>query len=157
MISPTPHSDCFYNALAEMAETLRLAIIALPDEERSEYVQRRVAKSEIVFGVWTDPRGSAGFGFHLIRGQGHLAALLDAALPNELTTIAIPCVGLDQAVAAEQLWGKRDPNQNPSEAAPQKKRRIAKPQTKKRTPKGTSAAPKRVQRGRQASGAPTFR
>ena len=148
MISPTPHSDGFYSALAEMAEKLRNTIIALPDEERSGYVQRRVAKSEIVFGVWTDPRGTGGFGFHLIKGQGHLAALLGAALPNELTTTAIPCVGPAQAVAAEQLWGKLGPNQTPSEATPKEKRKIAKPQTKKRTPKKASAAPKRVRRGR---------
>lgn len=147
MVSPTPHSDNFYSALAEMAETLRLTIIALPDEQRTEYVHRRVAKSEIVFGVWTDPRRTGGFGFHLIKGQGHLAALL-GALPNELTTIAIPCVGLDQAVAAEQLWGKLGPNQNPAESAHLEKRKIAKPRTKKRTPKGTSAAQKGVRRGR---------
>jgi hypothetical protein len=146
MVSPTPHSDGFYSALAEMAERLRHTIIALPDEQRSEYVQRRAAKSEIVFGVWTDPRATGGFGFHLIKGQGHLAALLGATLPNELTTIAVPCVGLDQAVAAEQLWGKLGPTQNPSEDTSQEKRKVAKHQTKKRTPKGASAAPKRMRR-----------
>ena len=51
------------------------------------------------------PNGAGGFGFHLIKGRGHLA-VLKARLPDELTTTAIPCVGIDQAMAAEEIWGE---------------------------------------------------
>src|SRR5215208_199424 len=107
MVSRVPHSDTFYGAVAEMAERLRHTIIGLIDEERFKFVQRRVAESEIVFGVWPDPDVTGGFGFHLIKGRSHLAALSGVHIPDEVTTTAIPCVGIEQAIAAEQLWGQQ--------------------------------------------------
>ena len=148
MLSPPTHGDAFYDALATMAEKLRHTIIALADGERLQYVQRRVADSEIVFGVWPKAQGTGGFGFHLIKGRRHLAAVM-AELPNELTTAAIPCVGAEQAVAAEQLWGDQHPNSNPSDVVvPLGKRKKAKPQ-----PKRKSTA-KVLQRGRKQCAGP---
>lgn len=145
---PMPHSDTFYDALAAMAEELRHTIIALVEEERLPFVQRRVVNSEIVFGVWPDPEGTAGFGFHLIKGRGHLAAL-SAGLPEASTTTAIPCVGLEQALAAERLWGEPDPKQNRSSVSTNGKRKKAMPQSKEaQTTKAPSSRPKRARRTR---------
>jgi hypothetical protein len=131
-----------------MAETARQVIVALTNGERLQYLQRRVTESEIVFGVWPDPAETGGFGFHLIKGRGHLAALSDK-LPDELTTTAIPCVGLDQAIAAEQIWGAVDQSRNTSQGAPHEKQKIAKPRIRKRTPKNSPDAPKKVRRARR--------
>jgi hypothetical protein len=141
MLSPPTHGDAFYDALATMAEKLRRTITALVDGERFQYVQRRVADSEIVFGVWPDAQGTGGFGFHLIKGRRHLAAVM-AELPDELTTAAIPCVGAEQAIAAEQLWGDQRPNTNPSDVVvPLGKRKKAKPRPK-RTPTAKVSSPR---------------
>ena len=138
MVSPTLHSDTFYGALAEMAEKLRHEIVGLPNGERLPFVQRRVTDSEIVFGVWPDPDAAGGFGFHLIKGRGHLAGL-KAKLPDELKTTAIPCVGIDQAMAAEQLWGE-PPAENPSEVPPQVRRKKKAKPKESRALKGSSPA-----------------
>jgi hypothetical protein len=136
-----PQSDTFYASLATMAEKLRHEIIALVDDERLPYLHRRAVGSEVVFGVWPDPRENAGFGFHLIKGRGHLAALLGEPL-DELTTTAIPCVGLEQAMAAEQLWGERDPNQHSQSISTDVK---GKDQAKKgRSPKSRSNGSKKA-------------
>ena len=103
-----PHSDTFYAAVADMAERLRHTIIGLIAEERLGYVQRLVAESEIVFCVWPDPSSRGGFGFRLIKGWRHLPAIAASTMPNEMTTSAIPCVGGEQALAAEGVWGDPD-------------------------------------------------
>ena len=145
-MSSGSHNDTFYAALAEMAEELRRTILSLANGERLEFVQQRVDNSEIVFGVWPDSGQTGGFGFHLIKGRGHLAALSGAKLPDEVTTTAIPCVGLEQAIAAEQVWGAPDPDQTPLKAARQKKGKKASRSPKKRTSKTASTHPKRVRR-----------
>jgi hypothetical protein len=149
MTSPTPHSDTFYAAVADMAEAVRHKIVTLVNGGRFEYVQRLVAESEIAFGVWPDPHGTGGFGFHLIKGRQHLVALLEVELPNEMTTTAIPCLGREQALAAEHVWGTPDPNRARLETTPQKKRQKAKPRPKeRRTANDSSAAPKKARRPR---------
>jgi hypothetical protein len=129
-----------------MAERFRRTILALADDERFPHVKRRVESSVIVFGVWPAPAEPTGFGFHLIKGQGHLAAL-SGQLPDEMTTTAIPCVGLEQAIAAEQLWGVCDPTADSPEVpiVEKQKKPTARSTKKKRT---TKAAPKR---GKSAS------
>lgn len=124
ILSPTPRCDRYYAAIAEMAERHRRIILGLTATERPEYVQRLVAESEIAFGVWPDPRGTGGCGFHLIKGRGHLAALLADELPNALTTTAIPCVGQAQAIAAERFWEASARTQNRPRALCQEKPRI---------------------------------
>jgi hypothetical protein len=107
-----------------MAERHRRIILGLTATERPEYVQRLVAESEIAFGVWPDPRGTGGFGFRLIKGREHLAALLADDLPNPMTTTAIPCVGQTQAITAEEFWEGTAPSPNPPKALLQAKPRI---------------------------------
>jgi len=142
---PVSFGTPFYDALAEMAEELRRTIVALADEDRLPHLQHRVSNSAIVFGVWPEPDQPGGFGFHLIKGRGHLA-LISGELPDETTTAAIPCVGLEQAMAAETVWGDPVPVSNSSEvSAPAKKK--AKPRSKK--PRTTKASSRELKRSRR--------
>jgi hypothetical protein len=108
MASSPSDADSFFAALADMAEALRHSIIPLSAEERTEYVNWLAIESEIVFGVWPDPKGVGGFGFQLIKGQRHLPAITAFGVPDEIKITAIPCVGYEQAVAAKDVWGEPD-------------------------------------------------
>lgn len=131
-----------------MAEGLRRTIVALADEERLPHLLHRVSNSTIVFGVWPDPDQQSGFGFHLIKGRGHLG-VLSGELPDEMTTTAIPCVGPEQAIAAETVWGDPVPVSNSSEISAPEKQKKQRRSPKKRTSKGSSKRPKSARRLRQ--------
>ena len=145
---PAILGSTFYDALAEMAERLHRTIVALADEERLPHLLNRVSNSAIVFGVWPDPDQPSGFGFHLIKGRGHLAAL-SGELPDEMTTTAIPCVGLEQAIAAETVWGDPDPASNsPEISALEKQKKPRRSPKKRRTSKSSPNPPIRARRPR---------
>jgi len=128
----------FYDALAEMAERLRQRIIGLVDELRFPYVSHLAQNSAIVFGVWPDSDQPASFGFHLIKGRGHVAAL-SGERPDERTTTAIPCVGLEQAIAAEALWGDPVPvSPSPKTSAPPMQKKPRRSPKKRSTAKRSS-------------------
>lgn len=146
---PVSLGATFYDALAEMAERLRRTIVALADEERLPHLLHRVSNSAIVFGVWPDPDQPSGFGFHLIKGRGHLA-VLSGELPDEMTTTAIPCVGPEQATAAETVWGDPTPVSSSSEtSAPEKQKKARRSPKKRRTSQGSSKRPKSARRLRR--------
>ena len=120
MASTPTEIDRYYAALADMAEALRHEILGMDDALRSDHVTDLVERSETAFGVWPDGHEPGGYGFHLIKGpdRGGAAAL---ALPDAETTVAIPCAGWRQAVAAQEVWGEK----RPARAVPAKKRPAA--------------------------------
>jgi hypothetical protein len=98
----------FHNALAEMAEELRLKIIPLSDVERTELVTRLIADQDMVFGVWPDADEPNAFGVQVIKGEGLMPPLEGFDLPEEVTVAALPCIGPEQAIAARDAWGGTD-------------------------------------------------
>jgi hypothetical protein len=98
----------FLTALADMAEALRLAIIPMSNRERGQLVTRIVADNQMVFGVWPDADQPDGFGVQVIKGEALMPPLEGFELPDEIRVTAIPCVGLEQAIAARDAWGRID-------------------------------------------------
>lgn len=139
MDSRAPLSGSFYHALAALAERLRRTIMDLADSDRFPFVSQRVAESQVVFGVWPDTAGNEGSGFHLIKGRGYLAAL-SGELPDESIMTAIPCVGMEQAVAAEAYWGElaRSTDQVVPPGKPQKSK--ARPKARSAAKRGSAAS-----------------
>lgn len=96
----------FLAALASMAEELRLAIIPLDELERARLVTRLVTDHHMVFGVWPDADQPDGVGFQVIKGEGVMPPLDGFELAEQVTVAAIPCAGLEQAIAARDAWGR---------------------------------------------------
>ena len=96
----------FLKALGDMAEDLRTGIIPLTDLERTRLVMRVVREADMVFGVWPDDDQPEGFGVQAIKGSDLMPPLEGFELPGEVTVAAIPCVGLEQALAARDEWGR---------------------------------------------------
>jgi hypothetical protein len=94
----------FFATLAEMAEGLRQALVAMPDADRSKHVGRLVRDSTMVFGVWPDSGEPDGIGTQIIKGDEMLVPLDGFVMPEAVSVAAIPCVGLDQAAAARDAW-----------------------------------------------------
>ena len=98
----------FFNALANMGEKLRTAIIPLTDLERTQLVTRVVREADMVFGVWPDDDQPEGFGVQVIKGTDLMPPLEEFEFAEEVTVAAIPCVGLEPALAARDEWGRMD-------------------------------------------------
>jgi hypothetical protein len=107
MVATFRDAPRFLTALADMAEEeLRLVIIPLSDLDRAQLMTRLVADSDMVFGVWPDVDEPERFGVQVIKGEGMMPPLEGFELPEEVTVAAIPCVGLEQALAARDAWGR---------------------------------------------------
>ena len=96
----------FFAALAAMAEEVRHSIIPMAELERMQLVTRIVNENDMVFGVWSDPDEPEGLGIQVIKGESLMPPLDGFELAEELSVAAIPCVGLEQAIAARDAWGR---------------------------------------------------
>ena len=73
-------------------------------------VKRIIAEAEIVFGMWPDPSHPRGFEMIIIKGGGLLREVIASGQqPMQYRVNVIPCLGLEQAVAAKKtLVGGRE-------------------------------------------------
>ena len=117
MASAYRDARSFFAALAVMAEELRLALMPLNDIERAKLVTEIVRDSDMVFGVWLDDDEADGFGVQIIQGEAITPPLEGFETDDELNVAAIPCVGLEQALAARDEWGRlEEPDEETPEA-----------------------------------------
>ena len=102
---PSTYRDAptFFAALFAMAEDLREKLIPMTDAERARLVTEIFHDSDLVFGVW--PEEGESFGVQIIMGQEMLPPVEGFERNDELRIAAIPCVGLEQALAARDEWG----------------------------------------------------
>ena len=116
MTQPFRDAQAFIAALADMAEALRHAILAIGDDaERSDYLMKLLAESDMVFGLWPDPDDANGVGIQIIKGDDILPPLVGFGTQHELHIAAIPCACREVAVAAREAWGISDAQDNGSE------------------------------------------
>jgi hypothetical protein len=105
MASAYRDARSLFAALCDIAEELRLALIPLSDIERAKLVTEIVRESDMVYGVWPEENKDDGFGVQIIKGEAILPPLAGFERDDELRIAAIPCVGLEQALAARDEWG----------------------------------------------------
>ena len=100
-----------------MAEELRQTLIRLNDIERAKLVTEIVRNSDMTFGVWPDDDEADGFGVQIIKGEAIMPPLEAFETDDEFSVVAIPCVGLEQALAARDKWGRlEEPDDETPEA-----------------------------------------
>ena len=75
---PLPYRDArdFLKSLADMAEELRQAIVAMSEAERIALLARLIDESEMIFGVWPEAGSPDGVGVVIIRGEEILPPLV---------------------------------------------------------------------------------
>jgi hypothetical protein len=116
MASAYRDARSLFAALRDMAEHLRLALIPLSDVERAKLVTKIVRESDLVYGVWPEENKDDGFGVQIMNGEAIMPPLESFERNDELRIAAIPCVGLQQALAAWGEWGRVD---EPGEEMPE--------------------------------------
>jgi hypothetical protein len=84
-------------------------------------VQRIIANADVVFAVWSDPAEPLGIGMRVIKGRRQLGPTVAAGdeqstattrrggkATESLTWNAVPCMSLEQAIAAQWILGDID-------------------------------------------------
>ena len=69
------------------------------------YVKGVVEGATIVFGVFQDLAAANGVDMHIIKGKRELQVCIASGEPLQARVDAIPCICLEQAIAAEQVIG----------------------------------------------------
>jgi hypothetical protein len=95
----------FRRAMAEVAEQHRQALEPLSPREAGDYVKRLIDDHPIVFGVWADPSHPNGFDLLIIKGERELQVAIASGEALTVRTAAVPCVCIEQAIAARDTWG----------------------------------------------------
>ena len=68
-------------------------------------VKREISYADLAIGVWNDPAERFGVGLHVIKGRIWLDEIAEKGGPRRLRIVGIPCISIEQAVAAEQTIG----------------------------------------------------
>jgi hypothetical protein len=101
-----PDGRTFLAALFGKAEELRGILKSMRDVEQAKLITEIVRDSDMVFGVWPSQNDHDGFGIQIIKGEANMPPFECFERDDELRIAAIPCVGLEQALAARDEWGK---------------------------------------------------
>jgi hypothetical protein len=79
-------------------------MLGVSDEAAFAYISKIAADNDVVIGVWQEPAAPYRAGIHPIKGRRRLQAIVASRSPGEhMRLMAVPCVGRDWAVAAEQV------------------------------------------------------
>jgi hypothetical protein len=74
----------------------------------ADALKKVIAAHEIVFALFPD-NSSRGWDLHIIKGKNLVVGATDEAL-EKISTTAIPCTDLNEALAMEQAFGDGRPH-----------------------------------------------
>ena len=69
-------------------------------------IKEIIAGADLVLGIWQDATKPYGVNLHVIKGQGHMRDGAYNNVTKRLRCTAIKCIDLEQAVAAQQMFGE---------------------------------------------------
>ncbi|CAJ0857101.1 hypothetical protein AMST5_00983 [freshwater sediment metagenome] len=93
--------------LAKEANALRVRMAAMSDAERFKMVKGLVDAHRVAIGIYPDADEPLGVGAHIIKGVNILADIAMGDKAVTLDVVAIPCIELEQAIAAADVWGEK--------------------------------------------------
>jgi hypothetical protein len=79
----------------------------MTSEEMFAHVKEAIEDADIAIGVWQDDQSPHGIGMYTIKGARRIMAVVASGNKEAFRTAAIPCVELEQAIAAEKHFGDR--------------------------------------------------
>jgi hypothetical protein len=94
----------FTRLMTERANAHRDAMRGMSEQAAMKYVRQIIADNDVVVGVWQEPTARYKVGIHVIKGRQRLEAIMAARVAERLRSDAVPCIELEQAVAAEQVF-----------------------------------------------------
>lgn len=95
----------FQRQMTEIANVHQIAMRGMNGQAALAYVKNIIDNATIVFGVYQDAASLNAVGMHVIKGVRELQAVVTSGKTEQLDAAAIPCIDLEQAIAAEQKLG----------------------------------------------------
>ena len=95
----------FKARMVDLANAHAEAMRGMTPEATFDYVEDIVESSEVVFGLWHDDNEPNGIGMYVIKGSREMQAATVEKQDVKFRTDAVPCVSLEQAIAAKQMFG----------------------------------------------------
>jgi hypothetical protein len=91
--------------MTDVANRHQEAMRGMSEREAGTYVKRTIGAATIVVGIFADAGSPNGVGMHVIKGSRELQVVIASGQPDQFLIDAIPCVELEQAIAAAEVWG----------------------------------------------------
>jgi hypothetical protein len=79
----------------------------LTERQAFKYVEKIIGDADVVFGVWADPEHPDGFDSIVIKGMHHIAECAVSSVGTAYRIDGVPCVCLEQAIAARNHFDRR--------------------------------------------------
>jgi hypothetical protein len=98
--------------LVETANRNQDLMRGMTSKQMGKFVKGLIDTNDVAWGVFGDSAFRDGVGVYLIKGKNALGTVVASGQPEALRITAIPCVELEQAVAAEKTWGDGAPEVN---------------------------------------------
>jgi len=98
-------AEDFLRQLTDKANAHQEAMQDMTGGEAAEYVKGIIDNSTLVFGVFPDAKAPNGVSFHVIKGIREVQVVDASGKADQFSTDAVPCIELEQAIAAEEMWG----------------------------------------------------
>jgi hypothetical protein len=91
--------------LVALANAHRATMARMSPRAAMAYVTDLVANADVAVGVFTDSQSHDGVGLYTIKGTPELQAIIGSGDGEWLRVTAIPCICLEQAMAARKVIG----------------------------------------------------
>ncbi|WP_029585867.1 hypothetical protein [Bradyrhizobium sp. URHD0069] len=95
----------FLRQMTDISNRHQQAMQGMSEREAGTYVKRTIDAATIVVGIFADAGSPNGVGMHVIKGSRELQVVIASGQPDQFLIDAIPCMELEQAIAAERVWG----------------------------------------------------
>jgi hypothetical protein len=107
MAKPTAQQDyaMLKEQMVEIANRHQEAMQGMNSRAAGAYVRDAIANAPIMFGVYQDLGEPNGVGMHVIKGKRELQVSVASNETIQTRIDAVPCIELEQAIAAEQVLG----------------------------------------------------
>ena len=99
--------EAFKTSLKEQYLARMEEMAGMSGRECMGIIKNIIAANDIVIGVWPDSAEPSGIGFHCIKGVNSLREIVASDKAETLALAVVPCIELEQAIAAQQVFGDR--------------------------------------------------
>jgi hypothetical protein len=105
-------NDQLHRQMTDIANGHQIAMRGMSGQAALAYVKDIIDNATIVIGIYQDVTSPNGVGMHVIKGAPELQAVVASGKTDQFAAASIPCIDLEQAIAAEQKLGDGLPKTN---------------------------------------------
>jgi hypothetical protein len=104
-VMTTPDENDLKAHMVDLANQHQENMRGATPKEALEYIKRTIDRATCVFGIYPDVTEPDGVGMDIIKGEREVQAVVASGYNQDMAATAIPCIDLEQAIAAKQALG----------------------------------------------------